>query len=206
MQYKQANDESSLLFKPALDEPIDKSEFISDAQVGWVHIYETRIDYPIMQGEDNYEYLNKDPFGDFKLSGSIFMDYRNAKDFSDSYTLIYGHHMEFGAMFGALDEFVDEDYFNNHRRGRIVTGNKVYDYMVFAVIKTDAYNKTIFKPFGRGKDEVEEYIKDNHVIYKEPDNDGRFVALSTCTSDGDQTRLILVGTIIEKEKTFDEEK
>ncbi|MBR1845920.1 MAG: class B sortase, partial [Oscillospiraceae bacterium] len=63
-----------------------------------------------MQGETNGKYLNTDPYGEYSLSGSIFLDSRNAGDFSDSYSLVYGHHMADGMMFGALDAFFDEGY------------------------------------------------------------------------------------------------
>lgn len=55
-----------------------------------------------MQGEDNMEYLNKDPYGDYSLSGSIYMDSRNTSDMSDDYLLLYGHHMENDYMFGSI--------------------------------------------------------------------------------------------------------
>ena len=77
--------------------------------VAWLHVDDTSIDYPVMQGKTNTEYLNKDPYGDYSLSGSIFLDTRNKPDFSDSYSLTYGHHMAGGLMFGALDDFLKED-------------------------------------------------------------------------------------------------
>ena len=36
--------------------------------VAWLTVDDTNIDYPVMQGEDNNEYLNKDPFGDYFFS------------------------------------------------------------------------------------------------------------------------------------------
>ena len=77
--------------------------------VGWIKIFDTHISYPVVQGKDNQEYLNKDVFGEFSFSGSIFLDYRNACDFTDSYSIIYGHHMEYGAMFGDVVEFKNDE-------------------------------------------------------------------------------------------------
>ena len=82
---------------------------LSEDVVAWLTVDDTNIDYPVMQGVDNSEYLNKDPFGEYSLAGSIFLDARNAPDFTDPYSLIYGHHMEYGRMFGALDEFLNEE-------------------------------------------------------------------------------------------------
>lgn len=39
---------------------------------GWITLDHTKIDYPILQGEDNLTYINTDVYGDFALSGSIF--------------------------------------------------------------------------------------------------------------------------------------
>ena len=102
MVYNGANDSEIMKYKPAAGNTEELRELSEDA-VAWITVDGTRIDYPVMQGKTNSEYLNKDPYGEFSLSGSIFLDNRNNKTFSDPYSLIYGHHMEYGAMFGALD-------------------------------------------------------------------------------------------------------
>ena len=76
----------------------------------WITIDNTHIDYPVLQGKDDMEYVNKDPFGEFALSGSIFLSTKNASDFSDVYNMTYGHHMENGAMFGDLTKMLDLKY------------------------------------------------------------------------------------------------
>lgn len=67
---------------------------------GWLTIDGTHVDYPIVQGEDDMEYVNKGVYGEFSLSGTIFLDSENTSDFSDCYNLLFGHHMANGAMFG----------------------------------------------------------------------------------------------------------
>ena len=64
--YQAANDTSILKYKPGY-EGIAPDKPIKGNMVGWLTIDDTKIDYPIMQGEDNNEYLNKDPFGDYSL-------------------------------------------------------------------------------------------------------------------------------------------
>lgn len=56
--------------------------------------------------------MTRDTCKNTSLAGSIFMDARNEDDFSDRYIIIYGHHMDNGFMFGDLDKFIDEDFFN----------------------------------------------------------------------------------------------
>ena len=70
---------------------------------GWLTLDGTAIDYPVVQGESNFTYLNTDVYGSFALAGSIFLDVDCDADLSGRYSLIYGHHMENGRMFGDLD-------------------------------------------------------------------------------------------------------
>jgi len=195
--YENATDNSLLLYRPSLDVPLEPDKKISGNQVAWLYIDDTTIDYPVMQGEDNYEYLNMDPYGEFSLSGSIFLDYRNDGRFRDPYSVVYGHHMAYGAMFGALDDFRDRDYFDAHTTGRLVTDDAVYDLTLFAVASAKATDETVFDPQGRRTLEIIDFLKENATIYTEPAKD-RIVALSTCTSDADLERLILFGTISQR--------
>src|SRR5699024_12632133 len=108
-----------LQFKPAAGDP-DSNPTLAELQainpdvVGWLTIDDTHIDYPVVIGETDMEYVNKDVYGDFSLSGSIFLDSDSARDISDAYTLVYGHHMDNGGMYGNGVEFVNVDYIEAH--------------------------------------------------------------------------------------------
>ena len=131
--------------------------------VGWITIFDTHISYPVVQGKDNQEYLNKDVFGKFSFSGSIFLDYRNACDFTDSYSIIYGHHMEYGAMFGDVVEFKNDDYFQEHKTGALFLLDDTYKITLFACVETQEFNNKIYNPTVQGKDNLDtllKYIKD----------------------------------------------
>ena len=67
---------------------------------GWLTLDGTAIDYPVVQGESNFTYLNTDVYGSFALAGSIFLDVDCDADFSGRYSLLYGHHMENGRIIG----------------------------------------------------------------------------------------------------------
>lgn len=195
--YQNASDETLLSYKPGLDAPLG-DRVISDKQKAWLYIENTNIDYPVMQGEDNFEFLNMDPYGEFSLSGAIFLDYRCSGDLTDEYSLIYGHHMEHGKMFGALDDFKDRGYFDAHRSGKVVTVNKVYDFEIFAVCAADGTDSTLFNPQGRLTSEIRQYLEENAMIYIEPDEGKNIFALSTCSGDTFTARLLVFGTLTEK--------
>ena len=193
--YQNANDTSVLNYKPKQDEPVTVEKKISENQVGWLTVDDTGIDYPLMQGKDNYEFLNKDPYGAFSLSGSIFLDSANDPELRDEYSLIYGHHMDRGAMFGALDRYRDSSYFDKHRSGQIVTASMVYELSLFAVASVDATDQTVFDPRARTSEDILAFLSKNALRYEEAREGERIVALSTCTSANNTDRLVVFGTI-----------
>lgn len=105
---------------------------------GWITIDDTHIDYPVVQGKDDMEYINKDVYGEFSLSGSIFLSCMNKKDFSDNYNLVYGHHMANGGMFGDVVSFTEKSYFDKHKTGELYLPDKTMHIDLFACMKTSA--------------------------------------------------------------------
>lgn len=180
--YNQVTALQKLGFKPEVTE--DKITF-SDVPLtkAWLSIPNTSIDYPIMQGKDNLEYINKDCFGKYSLAGSIFVDFKNKEDFSDSYNLLYGHHMDKGMMFGSLDKWHDETFFKEHKIGYLLTKEKVYRIIFLRLFEADANDKNIFSldmsNSERGLD------------------DKKYIALTTCKVSTDIKRTILLGEMEE---------
>ena len=163
---------------------------LSEDVVAWLTVNDTNIDYPVMQGIDNSEYLNRDPFVAYSLAGSIFLDARNDPQFTDPYSLIYGHHMEYGRMFGALDDFLDEDYFDGHRTATLTVADRVYDVEFFACLEADASVQEIFAPTEAGG--TLEYVRENAVVWREPEGE-KLLALSTCKFPQTTERIIVFG-------------
>ena len=195
--YEHAQDTSILAYKPQSG-MAEEVVPISEDAVAWLTIDDTSIDDPVVQGIDNNEYLNKDPFGNYSLAGSIFLDARNAADFSDPYSLVYGHHMEHGAMFGALDKFLDRSYFDVHRSGTlIVTGGKTYDIRLFACVEADGAVQEIFAP-NENEDGPLSYVREHASIWYEPE-DEQLIALSTCKFPETSERIIVFGVLHENE-------
>lgn len=110
----------------------------------WLTVDDTGIDYPVVRGKDDMEYINKDVYGNFALSGAIFLQSANQPDFSDPYNLIYGHHMSNGAMFGDVVEFVNEEYFATHQTGTLYLPEKACPITFFACVETDAMDSQIY--------------------------------------------------------------
>ena len=168
------------------DEPV--RPFTKD-YVAWLSLDDNEIDYPVMQGVDNNQYLNTNPYGDYSLAGSIFLDNRCSRDFTDAYSLLYGHHMSNNLMFGALDHFYDRAYFDSHTSGSLTVGETEYPLQIFAMIATDASEQTIFQPeYGF---DVLSFARENSLYYREPVSE-RVVALSTCVDAANTRRTVVL--------------
>lgn len=192
--YYHARAAITMPYKPEGDD-ISSLKKISKDCVAWITIDDTSIDYPIMQGVDNYEYLNKDPYGDYSLSGSIYLDSRNKPDFSDDYSLVYGHHVSGKKMFGALDDFEEKKFFGKHKKGKIYTTRGIFPVKVLAFLYTGAQNDIVFDP-ELGAD-VGEWVKENAANYNEDAEGGKIIALSTCKSPTSTRRMIVFVTMDE---------
>lgn len=168
---------------------------------GWLTIDNTHIDYPVVQGEDDMKYVNTDVFGEFSLSGSIFLSCLNSPDFSDSYSLIYGHHMDNGGMFGDVMEFADGEYFEQHKTGTLYLPHETYTVNLFAVIEADAYDRLIYSP-GKECDmqALLDYLAASSTQYREigVTASDRIVGMSTCVDAETNGRMILFGRLEEK--------
>lgn len=193
--FEHADDRSFLKYKPdGTNAAVIEDSPISSDMVGWITVDGTPIDYPVMQGEDNNKYLNLDPFGEYSLSGSIYLDSRNSGDFTDPYSLIYGHHMEYRKMFGALDDFLDKDYLASHRKGQLLVGRDgsvSYELELFYAMITDAKTKEVFDP--DKSDDLRQFLKEQGF-----DRDERIICLSTCADGDSTTRTAVFAYILEK--------
>lgn len=163
--------------------------------VGWIICEDTKIDYPIVRGRTNDDYLYTLYNGKNNRTGSIFMDYRNSSDFSDKNTVIYGHNMKNGSMFAALSDFKSNDYYNDHSVMYVYTPTQKYKLELISGYVTDADGEW-FETFSKSDAEITQYMKDtmSKSTFKSDvvigDND-RFVTLATCSYEYDDARYIV---------------
>ena len=170
--------------------------------IAWIRIDGTVINYPVMHGIDNEYFLTHLPNGKTSKSGSIFIDYRNASDFSDANTLIHGHRMKSGTMFAALKNYSSQAFYERHRTANISTPLKKYELMFIAGYRL---NQTVEIPPISFKDEEDfsKYIQDikRRSIFKSDvivNAGDRLVTLATCEYQVNDDRLVIVGKLVEK--------
>ncbi len=194
-----------LQYKPSKEDTESLAELmeLNPDVLGWIEVDDTHIDYPVVQGEDDMEYINKDVHGDFALSGSIFLSTQNSKEMTDPYNIIYGHHMDNGAMFGDITKFTKKKYFKSHKEGTLYLLDRSIELEIFAVVKTDAADSVVYNPEVTDTENILAYVKENAVRYREIDitSEDQIVALSTCSDTTTNERVIVYAKLGKETKT-----
>lgn len=174
----------------------------------WVTLDNTRIDHPILQGETNLDYINTDVYGNFALAGSIFLDSRNDRSFADPYSVLYGHHMESGGMFGDLDLYKDEAFFRANQTGTLILPDRTYSLQVFAYLLVQVSEERIFDPttWDKGVRGLLDYAEDE-ALYINPETIAELrtridagempqvLAFTTCASEFTDARTIVLAAM-----------
>lgn len=189
--------------RPEEDSPsFEELLAINPDVVAWVTLEGTAIDEPILQGEDNLEYLNQNAYGEYALAGSIFLDARSDKSFQSFYQLVYGHHMEKHRMFGDLDQYLDDEFSEEHHTGTLMIPGKTYPLELVAVVKADAGSSLLFEPEKCEEEPeslVSELLKEAVFVQKEllaeaekESEHYALLALSTCSSEKEEERIVVL--------------
>jgi len=173
---------------------IDMQEEINRDVIGWLTIPNTKIDYPFVIAQDNDFYLRRNIYKKQAAAGSIFMDYRCARDLSDSNTIIYGHNMKNRSMFGELRLFADRGFFESNVSGTLFVADNTYALEIFAYMVVRADDKRIYDP-SADREELLEYARKNARQFREPSAAGNIVTLSTCAYEFSSARMVLLAVI-----------
>ena len=168
---------------PLLD--IDFERLWSENQevVAWLEFPALHISYPIMHTGNNDYYLSHLWNGQPNSSGSIFLDANN-KSVDDLYTVVYGHNMYDGSMFGLFNRYESSEFCEeNGAYFRVYTPDAVWKYEIFTSAKVP-YDDPLYTVGYTGY----------HVQHGDT-----VMTLSTCTGN-DAVRRILCGRRSEKLK------
>lgn len=199
---------------PPIDEPEDTEEpyecpeKLTEARnknsdvYAWISIPGTNIDYPVLQSptSDAY-YLRRDVNGDYLSAGSIMSEHSyNGTDFEDPVTVIYGHCMKSGAMFGNMQTYYSsENGLENYKTIEIYLADKKLEYEVFAAVPYDMRhilynydftNPRIFNSFFKSIVSIRSFNANINADEK-PKYGDNVLILSTCLK-GDSTKRYLV--------------
>ena len=173
----------------------------------WLNIPGTEIDYPVLQNpEDDYLYMYHNADRQEDKNGALFTEHEyNGTDFTDPVTIIYGHHMKSGAMFGNLQQIYTDD-FETYRDVVVYTPEAELHYRVFAAVPYSNRHILYFYDKFPLQETVEEFVEeilsvraigatvDDTVELEEGD---RFLVLSTCLQGDNTKRFLVVGKSVD---------
>lgn len=194
------------IFKPTVEgesESFEELCAINPEVFSWLTVYGTSIDYPVTQGEDNLKYVNTDAKGEYAVSGAIYLDYENSRDFTDFNSIMYGHHMEKNAMFGNIGLFSDREFFDARQYGNLYVDGKNYGIEFFLFMHVDAYDYSVYAPGIAGEEMCQAYLDNLQEKAKftrdiDVTTEDRLVLLSTCSSASTNGRDVLVGRLTDE--------
>ncbi len=189
--------------KYTFDKSFKKLLSINKETVAYLTVKNTKIAYPVVQHSDNSYYLGRDFYKKKTVMGWVYMDYRNnPKEFDDN-TIIYGHNMKNGTMFGSLKKVLESSWRANEENMTISldlpTGS--YKFKIFSIYKVDYTTDYLVTKF-HSKSSKEDFI---NMITKRSifnsgikvGNDDKILTLSTCT--GSNNRRLVVHAVLLKE-------
>ena len=174
---------------------LDALREVNPQVIGWICLPDTKINYPLLQGEDNDYYLKHAWDHRSTSVGSIFLEQNNSPDLMDYNTIIYGHNMNDGSMFAGLRKFSDPKYWEKHPYVYILSDAGVYRYDIFAAYKAPVDSKTYGLSFNQRWTKVEflfhalESSKIETQIV--PEEHDRILTLSTCSGAGYAHRWVV---------------
>lgn len=166
------------------------------------------INLPVMYTPDDYDYyLRKNYYGEYSVHGTLFCDLEN--DLDDLHVIIYGHNMKDNSMFGDLDKFYNQEFFDNNPTFTLSNLYHDYTYEVIAVIKDKVHTKdeTCFKYYNYVGNDTAEYNRFLSWVSLAPysrnleqlTEETQILMLSTCSYHTDNGRLVIVARRLTEE-------
>ena len=179
---------------------IDSAQSLNTAYpdaIGWLYIPDTVINYPVMQSDDNFYYLDHAYDGSPLKAGSVYLDCRCEGRFQNPINIVYAHNMKNGSMFAQITRFKNESFFESHKYGWLATPEAVYRIDFFSLAVAD-WHDDLYK----GDTFISEWIPhiyDKSAVSREMTYtaDDRFVSFSTCSYEFENARNILTGKLVE---------
>lgn len=189
---------------PSISVDFEALQAASPYAVAWLQVSGvSAIDYPVVQYTDDSYFLDHSWDGQDSRYGAIFMEAQNASDCSDAYTLIYGHNMKDGSMFGGLKKYAEASFYEEN--GGMITlclPGEVRSYQIFSVryvSPDDAETYTLWNGADDSFDAALQTMKQESVYETgvSVSAEDRVLTLSTCAGDN---RLVvhakLVSTVL----------
>ncbi|MDO4482135.1 MAG: class B sortase [Bacillota bacterium] len=180
---------------------IDSLKKINSDVVGWIVVPGTGISYPLMDSNDNSYYLDHTWDNTVNSVGAIFLEEKNSSGLEDFNTIIFGHNMMNGSMFGCLKNYKNQEFIEEAPHVYIFTEDKVRRYDIFASFEAGV-KSFVFRPGIQSETKKREYIEKSVSMSEissdtDPYGSEHFLTLSTCTGNGYKKRRVVQAVLTE---------
>lgn len=167
----------------------------------WIYSAGTPINYPMVYAKDNQHYLTHLIDGNYNKLGSLFIDARNASDFSDDNTLIYGHNMDDGSMFSSLLNYRNPSYFQEHPFIYILTPSVDYRAELLGGFELEPDEVGLLQfNFASSRDKqafyLETKLRSSFESPVEVDVNDRFVSFLSCLANSAEVRYAVIARLV----------
>lgn len=174
---------------------------INDDVIGWIYVEAfDNISYPVTRGIDNDYYLHRNIRREYLYAGTVFADKMNSDALDECYTILYGHNMKDGSMFGHLSDFISNpETLSRSRYFWVFTPGKAERYQIISVYNASVDNETYthFKGPGTEYEGFLSRVQGYSEVYIDPvplDVKDKTVCLSTCLDNHDYSkRCVVIG-------------
>ena len=186
------------IYIPDFEIDFEALRMINEDAAAWLYGPGTAIDYPVMMADDYKYYLNHLIDGKVNANGSIFIDYNNDPGFGDELTVVYGHNMKSGNMFGSLKNYKKQAYYDEHPYIYLYTeqGNYRIDLIYGFVISAGTWSERAFMHAENVGSLLDHAQKNTTFISDYAHEKGdRIIALSTCSYEFNNARYVVVGVL-----------
>lgn len=205
-----AETEGTTAIQPKPKHDFDALKQTNGDVYAWISIPDTQVDYPVLQSTEDNKYLDTNIDGTSGYPGCIYSNVCNSREFDDYITVLYGHNMKSGEMFGSLHNFDEEDFFREFETYTVETEKAQFTYSVYAVVN---YNDKLIPAYYDVKSasdrdaflESLEECRENSITYFSDEieiaGDDKVLVLSVCIS-GQENRRFLVVSKLEEELLY----
>lgn len=198
----ETGDDGQNVSEPQMLERYTELYEINQDLAGWLAIEGMKIDYPVMQCEDDEYYLHHDFYGEDSKYGCLYVREQADLDGGTNF-IIYGHNMKDGSMFGDLDLYLKEEFYKEHSAISFDTLYEERTYDIVAVFRSQVYDAEddVFKYYQFYEADTQEEFEDFYNNIKalslydtgvEAAFGDSFLTLSTCAYHVQDGRLVVV--------------
>ena len=178
----------------------DSLRQINGDVIGWIYIPDTNVNYPVVQGVNNDQYLYRLITGEYNSSGSIFLEAQIPADFSMQNNPIYGHNMKNGAMFAGITGYKSQDFYEEHPVAMLLTPDSNYLVHIFSGYVTDAWADAWELAFMQADFQrwLDDRVRKSYFVSETiPTTADRVLTFSTCSYETYEGRFVVHGVLEE---------